>query len=88
MDLLADLRYNFNTALEEDMQAIFDLTIKVEKVGEGLNRIDHTLSTLHRVLNLVPIIKYAKPIIVSIRKVVMLTFKHAGTKHAVNMLFK
>ena len=81
-DLLADLEdldetlsglYDFNTGLEEDMLSVFDLMAKVEKAEQHWKSIDKTLSTLDRVLQLVSIIKYVKPIAVPIRNAVKKT---------------
>ena len=95
-DLLADLEdldetlsglYDFNTGLEEDMLSVFDLMLKVEKAEKDLKRIDQTLSTLDRVLRLVSIIKYVKPIAVLIRNAVKKTRQY-GIKRALYMVKK
>lgn len=70
-DLLKDLGeldetlatfYEFTTDLEGDMLTVFQLMHAVDKADEKLKDIDRTLKTLHRVLKLVQIIKYVKPI--------------------------
>ncbi len=85
-DLLSDLSdldetlsnfYEFTTDLEGDMLTVFNLMHNVDRAETGLQGIDDTLKKLHRVLKLVQIIKYVKPIAKPIEKTIEMTRKNA-----------
>jgi len=95
-EILADLEeldetlstfFEFTTDLEGDMLSIFELMQNVDDAEEDLKSIDRTLHTLDRVLRLVSIIKYVKPIAIPIRNAVGKT-RNYGIKRALTMVKK
>ena len=79
--------YDISTTLEGDMLSIFELMHNVDKTEEQLKDIDRTLSTLERVMKLVSIIKYVKPIAKPISNSVGKIRKY-GIRRALTMVKK
>ena len=79
--------YDISTTLEGDMLSIFELMHNVDKAEEQLKDIDRTLSTLERVLKLISIIRYVKPIATPIRNSVA-KIRNSGIKRALSMVQK
>jgi len=95
-EILADLEelddtlstfLKFTTDLEGDMLSIFELMQNIDEAEKDLKSIDQTLYTLDRVLRLVSIIKYVKPICIPIRNAVGKT-RNYGIRRALTMVKK